>query len=96
MMKRKDEVLDIFLEWKNIVEKKTGKKIKILRSDHDGEYASDPFFKVCKKEGITQHLSARHTPQHNEIPKKLNRTLLEKVRCMLSQAKLAKDFGQKF
>ena len=29
---------------------KIGKKIKILISDNGGEYTSDLFFKVCKKE----------------------------------------------
>ena len=92
MMKRKDEVLDIFLEWKNMVENKTRKKIKILRSDNGGEYTSDPFFKVCKKEEITWQFNVRHSPQQNEIVERLNRTLLDKVRCMLSQAKLPKRF----
>ncbi|KAB2636356.1 hypothetical protein D8674_026890 [Pyrus ussuriensis x Pyrus communis] len=49
MMKRKDEVLDIFLEWKNMVKNKTGNKIKILRSDNEGEYTSDPFLKLPKR-----------------------------------------------
>ena len=92
MMKHKHEVLNIFLEWKNMVEKKTGKKLKVLRSDNGGEYISDPFFEICKKEGITRHFSVRETPQQNGIAKRLNRTLLEKVRCMLSQAKLHKRF----
>ncbi|KAB2627324.1 hypothetical protein D8674_020942 [Pyrus ussuriensis x Pyrus communis] len=48
IMKRKDEVLDLFLEWKNMVENKTGKQIKILRSDNGGEYTSDPFFKLTR------------------------------------------------
>jgi hypothetical protein len=92
MMKHKHEVLNIFLEWKNMVEKKTGKKLKVLRSDNGGEYISDPFFEICKKEGITRHFSVRETPQQNGIAERLNRTLLEKVRCMLSQAKLHKRF----
>ena len=91
-MKHKHEVLDIFLEWKNMVERKTGKKVKVLRSDNGGEYTSDPFFEICKKEGITRHFSVRHTPQQNGIAERLNRTLLEKVRCMLSQSKLSKRF----
>jgi hypothetical protein len=47
MMKHKDEVLDIFLKWKKMVETQTGKRVKTFRSDNSGEYTSDPFFEVC-------------------------------------------------
>ncbi|KAM1046410.1 hypothetical protein ACFX13_026491 [Malus domestica] len=75
-----------------MVENQTGRKIKILRSDNGGEYTSDHFFKVCKEEGIVRHFSVRGTPQQNGVAERLNRTLLEKVRCMLSQSSLSKSF----
>ncbi|KAM2793311.1 hypothetical protein PS2_004857 [Malus domestica] len=74
-----------------MVENQTGRKIKILRSDNGGKYTYDPFFKVCKEEGIVRHFSVRGTPQQNEVAERLNRTLLEKVRCMLSQSGLSKS-----
>ena len=46
-MKNKNDVLEIFLNWKNTVEAQTGRKIKHLRTDNGGEYLSDPFKKVC-------------------------------------------------
>ena len=52
MMKHKDEVLDIFLKWKKMVETQTGMRVKTLRLDNGGEYTSDPFFEVCQNEGI--------------------------------------------
>ena len=58
--------------------------------EYGGEYTSDPFFKVCKNEGITRQFNV--TPQQNRIVERLNRTLLEKVCCVLSQAKLPKRF----
>ncbi|CAL9014787.1 unnamed protein product, partial [Prunus brigantina] len=45
-MKRKDEVLKIFLKWKKMIETQSGRKIKTLRSDNGGEYKSDPFLKL--------------------------------------------------
>ena len=50
--RHKNEVLQIFLEWKKMVENQTDKKIKKLRSDNGGEYTYDPFLKVCRDEGI--------------------------------------------
>ncbi|BBG99268.1 transposable element gene [Prunus dulcis] len=91
-MKRKDEVLKIFLKWKKMIEMQSGRKIKTLRSDNGGEYKSDPFLKVCQDEGIVRHFTVRETPQQNGVAERMNRTLLEKVRCMLSNAGLGKAF----
>ena len=33
------------------MEKSTGRKIKVLRSDNGGEYKSDPFLKLCHDNG---------------------------------------------
>ncbi|KAH9650145.1 hypothetical protein KPL70_026248 [Citrus sinensis] len=91
-MRAKDEVLEIFVKWKKLVETQTGRKIKVLRSDNGGEYTSNPFLQVCQNEGIKRHLTVRHTPQQNSVAERMNCTLLEKVRCMLSNAGLDKRF----
>lgn len=91
-MNHKDEVLSVFLNWKKMVENQTGRKIKVLRTDNGGEYTSDPFHKACREEGIVRHLTVPRTPQQNGVVVRLNRTLLEKVRCMLLQACLNKSF----
>ncbi|KAL4271878.1 hypothetical protein GQ457_13G029750 [Hibiscus cannabinus] len=91
-MKSKDEVLKIFLKWKNMIENQTGRKIKRLRTDNGGEYRSDPLFDVCQEHGIVRHFTVRNTPQQNGVAERMNRTLLEKVRCMLSNAGLGKPF----
>ncbi|CAL9009245.1 unnamed protein product, partial [Prunus brigantina] len=78
-IKRKDEVLKIFLKWKKMIERQSGRKIKTLRSDNGGEYKSDPFFKVCQDEGIVRHFTVRETPQQNGVAERMNRTLLEKI-----------------
>ncbi|GJY01275.1 retrovirus-related pol polyprotein from transposon TNT 1-94, partial [Tanacetum coccineum] len=57
-----------------------------------GEYKNDLFIKFCEDEGIVRHFTVRHTPQHNGVAERINRTLLEKVRCMLSNAGLGKEF----
>ncbi|KAH9733971.1 hypothetical protein KPL71_017220 [Citrus sinensis] len=45
-----------------------------------------------ENEGIKRHFTVRHTPQHNGVVERMNRTLLEKVRCMLSNVGLDKKF----
>ena len=91
-MKHNDEVLDIFLQWKKMIETQTGKKIKRFKSENAGEYKSDPFMKYCQNEGIIRHFTVPSTPQQNGVAERMNRTLVEKVRCMLSQSGLSKAF----
>ena len=42
-MRHKNEVLDLFMRWKTIMERHTGRKIMILRFDNGGEYKNDLF-----------------------------------------------------
>ena len=91
-LKTKDEVLGVFIKWKKMMETQTCRKIKHLRTDNGGEYKNDQFTKFCEDEGIVRHFTVRHTPQQNGVAERMNRTLLEKVRCMLSNAGLGKEF----
>ncbi|KAG8480196.1 hypothetical protein CXB51_024912 [Gossypium anomalum] len=72
--------------------RKTGKQIKYLRTDNGLEFCSDEFNRLCKSEGIVRHLTVRHTPQQNNVAERMNRTIMEKVRCILSNANLPKSF----
>ncbi|RWR77058.1 Retrovirus-related Pol polyprotein from transposon TNT 1-94 [Cinnamomum micranthum f. kanehirae] len=80
IMKHKDEVLNVFLNWKKMIETQTGRKIKKLRSDNGREYKSDPFLQVCQDEGIVRHFTVSETPQQNGVVERINRTILEKFR----------------
>jgi len=51
-MQKKDETLSKLLEFKAIVEKEMGNKVKDIRSDNGAEYMLNEFKKICAKEGI--------------------------------------------
>lgn len=72
-----------------MAERQTGQKIKILRSDNGKEYANKSFHNYCVRNGMK---SAPYTPQQNVMAERMNRTIVEKVRCMLIDAKLSKKF----
>jgi len=91
-MKHKGKVLELFVEWKKNLEKSTKRMIKVLRSDNRGEYKSDSFLKLCHDEGVGRHFTVRETPQQNRVAERMNMTLLEKVRCMLSNVGLPEKF----
>lgn len=61
-MKNKDEVFSRFKEFKVLVENQTGRKIKMLRSDNEGEYTSNAFKDFYAQEGIKE-LTVSYNPQ---------------------------------
>lgn len=67
-------------------------KIRVLRSDNGGEYTGDPFKDYCQQEEIVRHFTVKGTPQQNGIAYIMNKTLLEKVRCIMLNARLSKQF----
>ena len=80
------------------MELQTGRKIKTLRFDNGWEYKSDPFLQLCRDgndEGIELHFTVRETSQQNVVAERFNRTLLEKIRCLLSNSGLNKSFRDK-
>ena len=49
-----DEVLDIFQEFRVLVENQSRKKIKVLWLDNGGEYTSSGFIDFCSEAGIKE------------------------------------------
>ena len=92
MMKHKSEAFNNFKQWKTLVENQTGKKIKRLRTDNGLAFCSFEFDEFCYSKGIARHRTIRDPPQQNSVAEHLNQTLLERVRCMLSSAGLARRF----
>ena len=92
LMKYKSESFEKFKEYRNEVEKQTGKSIKTLRSDRGGEYLSNEFTDYLKENGILSQWTPPHTPQLNGVSERRNRTLLDMVRSMMSHAALPVSF----
>src|SRR5688572_12242740 len=71
-LKKKSDVFVTFKQWKALVEKQTGKKIKRLRTSNGLEFFDGDFNKFCKDEGIVRHLTVRGTPQQNGVAERMN------------------------
>ena len=91
-LRTKDQVTNVFVEYKNLVEKQTGCKIKELQSDNGGEFLNKKMSEILKAAGIHQRLTVSHTPQQNGVAERKNRTLVEAARCMLLQSGLPRSF----
>jgi transposase InsO family protein len=83
LMKAKSEVTDHFKSFVRMVERQVGKKIRILRSDNGGEYVNKQLKDFLRDCGIQQQTTIPKTPEQNGAAERLNRTILDKVRCML-------------
>lgn len=87
-LKSKGEVLSKFLEFKQRAKIETENKLKVLRTDNE----KINFKEYYIKHGIKHEKSAPQSPQQNGLSERMNRTIFEKVRCMLLDAKLTKQF----
>ena len=86
ILKTKEEAFHKFKEWKTLVEVQTGRKVKKLRTNNGLELIKNEF------QGILRHKTVSYTPQHTGLAKRMNKAILERVRCMLVSAKLPKSF----
>ena len=92
MLKTKNQVFETFQKFHALVERETDRKLKCLRSDNGGEYTSHEFENYCARHGIRHVKTVPGTPQHNGVAERMNRTIVEKVRCMLKMSDLPKSF----
>ena len=65
-----------------MVENVIGKRLKCLRSDNGGEYCNKEFDRYCSENGIRREKTVPGTPQENGVSERMNRTIMERARCM--------------
>lgn len=92
ILNKKSDVFEKFKEFKALVENQLDLKIKTLRTDNGNEYLSNEFRDFLKKSGISHQTTTPYTPQQNGLAERMNRTLLERARCMLLNAQLQKQY----
>lgn len=77
---------------KSLLKHKLGRKFRKSRTGNGMEFCGEEFNKFCRENGIERHFTVRMTPQQNGLAERLNRTIMERVRCMMSCANLSKNF----
>ena len=90
LLRSKDEAHSAFLTFKAKAENQTSlkHKIKILSSDNGTEYVNKRFKITLNKAGIIYQTTALYTKEQNGNAKRINHTLLNKVRCILLNSNL--------
>lgn len=80
--------------FKTLIENQVGRKVKRLRTDNGLEFCSEEFKQFCIDEGFSRQYTVRNTPEQNGIAERMNKSMLDKARCMLSNATLGKFLGR--
>lgn len=83
LLKRKDEVFDVFQSFYIMIQTQFSVKIKALRTDNGGEYVNTKFRDFCQKNGLIHETSCSQTPQQNGVSERKNRHILETARALL-------------
>lgn len=91
-LKSKEEVVNKFVEFKVWVENQFDRKIKIFRTDNGTEFCNKEIEKICVASGIQHQRTIVYTPQQNGLAERMNRTIVERARCLLFDAELDKPY----
>lgn len=73
-IRSKTEVLDCFVEYVNLMENLTNKRIKTVRCDNGKEYLNASVYKFVREKGIYLNLCPPYVHQLNGVAERFNRT----------------------
>ena len=90
-MKHKSEVLEKFKDFETTIAS-SEERIRKLRTDNGDEYVSKEFEAYLKSKRILHEVSVPHSPEQNGVAERMNRTLMESARSMLSHAGLSNRY----
>lgn len=62
LIKRNDEVFELFKKFKSMVERQSDQKLKVLKTDGGSKYVSKNFERFCDQERIIHEVVPPYTP----------------------------------
>ena len=83
LLRSKTDAPAAIIKFQARVERESGKKLKVLRTDNGGEFTSVTFGEYCAGEGIQRHHSAPYTPQQNGVVERRNQSVVAMARSIL-------------
>src|SRR6478735_6834741 len=92
LLKRKSDYATMFEKFCKLIKNKFNRPITIIHSDNGGEYKSRFIKNFCEENGIEQKFTVAGNPEMNGVAERMNRTLIEMVRCMLQDSTLQKRY----
>jgi transposase InsO family protein len=91
-LKEKAEAFEKFKIFKALTKTQTGKKLKAVRLDMEGEFMSRYFKEFYDEHGIKREYTIPRTPQQNGVVERQNKIVQEMARSMMNE----KNIGQTY
>lgn len=91
LLSTKSETFKCFKLYEAMATAHFGTRISRFRCDNGREYLSTAMRQHFDERGIQYEFTIRHTPQQNGVAERMNRTIMEKARCMLLESNLRKS-----
>ena len=91
-LRKKSDAIKAFQKYYHDVKVECGLDVTVLHSDNGGEYRNNELTRFCRQKMIKQEFTVPYNPEQNGMAERLNRTLVEMTRCVLSEAKMDKTF----
>ena len=87
----KSETTTTVREVLHLLENQTKRRVQAIRTDNGREYVNTELTQYLKSRGILHQTTIPYTPEQIGAAERLNRTLMERARAMLSDAGLPKE-----
>jgi hypothetical protein len=91
-IKRKSEVSNCFIEYVNLVENITGKKVKNFVCDNGKEYMNSTMYNFIRDKGIHLIPCPPYVHELNGVAERYNRSIMDMARCLLKEANVNRKF----
>lgn len=91
-IKSKSEIYDCFVQYINLVENLTDKRVKTIRCDNGKEYLNSNIYKFVKDKGIYISPCPPYVHELNGVAERYNRSIMDTARCLLAEAKVNKMY----
>jgi transposase InsO family protein len=91
LLSSKDQAPQEIKRFQAAIEVETRKNLKVMRTDHVGEFTSVEFGEYCAQHGVDHQFTAPYSPQQNGVVEQRNQSVVTMVRCML-KAKALPDY----
>lgn len=62
-----------------------GQKMHLLRCDNGGEYMSNKFKVICKREGVNLEYTSPYSHESNGVAERMNWTVSERAKAILTE-----------
>ena len=92
LLKKKDEAEVLIPKYDRMMERQTGTKVKVIRTDGGGEFINGVIDKYTSAQGIKHEVSVSYVHEQHGVSERTNRWLEEMATAMMLRGNLPVKF----